>query len=174
MARFARIADDVVAEIIVLPDGIEPSAAFHPDVAAELHPCSAEVAEGWTFDGSAFAGPAVPPPTKADLKAYAASRRWAVETGGISVAGAAIQTDRASQAMITGAFAYAQVNPSASIAYKAADGFVTLSAAEVAAIANAVGAHVQDCFAVEASVVDAIDAGSITTIAEIDGVSWPA
>ena len=108
------------------------------------------------------------------LKAYAANKRWEKETGGITVSGAAIQTDRASQAMITGAFAFAQTNPSASIAFKAEGGFVMLAAAEVEAIANAVGAHVQACFAAEAAIVGAIEAGAITSIAAIDGANWPA
>lgn len=114
------------------------------------------------------------PPSAEVLKAYAADKRWQIETGGISVAGAAIQTDRASQAMITGAFAYAQANPSASIAYKTEGGFVMLSAAEIEAIANAVGAHVQACFAAEAAIVAAIEAGAITSFAAIDGADWPA
>lgn len=174
MARYARITDGVVDEIITCADGVDPATILHPEVAASLHPCGGEVAEGWVFDGSSFAAPVVPPPTKADLKAYAASKRWEIETGGITVAGAAIQTDRASQAMITGAFAYAQPNPTASIAYKAAGGFVMLAAAEVEAIANAVGAHVQACFAAEAAIVGAIEAGAITTFAAIDGADWPA
>jgi hypothetical protein len=174
MARYARISDGVVAEIIGLADGLEPAAAFHSDVASTMHPCGAEVGEGWTFDGSSFSAPVQAPPDKATLKTYAASKRWQIETGGITVAGAAIQTDRASQAMITGAFAYAQANPSASIAYKAAAGFVMLAAAEVEAIANAVGAHVQASFAAEAAIVAAIEAGAITSFAAIDGADWPA
>mgnify|MGYP001053494492 CR=1 FL=1 len=173
MARYARISDGVVAEIIGLADGLQPAAAFHPDFASTLHSCGDEVGEGWSFDGSSFSAPVVAPPDKASLKAYAASKRWQVETGGITVADAAIQTDRASQAMITGAFAYAQANPAASIAYKTAEGFVTLAAAEVEAIANAVGAHVQASFAAEAAIVGAIEAGAITTFAAIDGADWP-
>lgn len=114
------------------------------------------------------------PPSAEVLKAYAAGKRWRIETGGIAVAGASIQTDRASQAMITGAFAFAQANPSASIAYKTEGGFVMLAAAEVAAIANAVGAHVQACFSAEAAISAAIDAGTITSFAAIEAADWPS
>ena len=88
----------------------------------------------------------------AALPAYAAGKRWLVETGGITVAGAHIQTDRDSQAMITGAYAYAQANPDATINYKAEGGFVALTAAQMTAIGLAVGAHVQACFAAEAAI----------------------
>lgn len=174
MARYARVADGAVAEILVLPDGLATSTLFAAEIASAIHACGEDVAEGWTFDGSGFAEPVDPTPSAGTLKAYAAAKRWQVETGGISVGGASIQTDRASQAMITGAFAYAQANPSASIAFKAGGGFVMLAAADVEAIANAVGAHVQACFAAEAAIVAAIEAGAITTFAAIDGADWPA
>jgi len=43
----------------------------------------------------------------------------------------------------------------------------------MAAIATAVGAHVQACFAAENAVQAAITAGTITTTAEIDAAAWP-
>lgn len=108
-----------------------------------------------------------------DLVAYAADKRWHVETGGITVGGALVDTSRDSQAMITGAYAYSQANPTEAINYKAASGWVTLDAATMAVIATAVGAHVQACFAVEAQVAVEIEAGTITTTAEIDAADWP-
>lgn len=103
-----------------------------------------------------------------DLVAYAAEARWRREVDGVTVAGAAIATDRESQAMIAGAHAYVQANPAATIKWKAEGGFVTLDSTAVTAIALAVGAHVQACFAAEADVLAAIEAGTITTPAEID------
>jgi hypothetical protein len=44
----------------------------------------------------------------------------------------------------------------------------------MAAIATAVGAHVQACFATEAAVDAEITAGTITTTAQIDAADWPA
>lgn len=76
--------------------------------------------------------------------------------------------------MITGAHAYALANPEATIAFKASGGFATLSSAQVIAIATAVGAHVQACFAAEAAINAAITAGTITDFAEIDAADWPA
>lgn len=107
------------------------------------------------------------------LLAYAADKRGRVETGGIVVNGAAIDTSRDSQAMISGAFAYSQANPDKLIKFKAASGWTTLDAATVAAIATAVGDHVQACFAAEEEVAAAIEAGAITSIEEIDAADWP-
>lgn len=109
----------------------------------------------------------------ARLAAYAADKRWRIETGGIVVNGAAIDTSRDSQAMISGAFAYSQANPDKLIKFKAATGWTTLDAATVAAIATAVGDHVQACFAVEEEVAAAIEAGTITSIEQIDAADWP-
>lgn len=119
---------------------------------------------------------AVDPETSAKrrLFAYAADKRWRVETGGITVNGVTIDTSRDSQAMITGAYAYSQAHPEGPIKFKAASGWVTLDAATMAAIATAVGAHVQASFSVEEAIDAAITAGTITSFAEIDAADWPA
>lgn len=126
---------------------------------------------GFAWDGQTASPPAPPP---VDLAAYAANKRWQVETGGITVNGATIDTSRDSQSMITGAYTYSQAHPEQTILFKAASGWVTLDAPTMAAIATAVGAHVQACFAAEAAVQAAISAGTITTTAEIDAAAWPA
>lgn len=113
-------------------------------------------------------------PTIAKLKAYAAAKRYAIETGGVTIDGVTVDTSRESQTMITGATAYVAANPDATITFKAVSGWVDLTAAQVTAIGAAVGAHVQACFTAEAAVDTAIDAGTITTTSEIDGYPWPA
>lgn len=120
---------------------------------------------GGTWDGEQFTSPIEEP---VDLPAYAASKRFEVETGGISFGGSTIATDRESQAMISGAFAYVQQSPEATIQWKSENGFVELDAASMTAIALAVGAHVQACFAKEAEVAAAIEAETITDTAGID------
>ena len=106
--------------------------------------------------------------TRDALLRYAADRRWRLETGGIEVAGVTVATDRGSQAMVAGAHAYLTQAREATIRFKALTGFVTLDAEAVTAVALAVGAHVQACFAIEADVLEAIEAGTITTTAAID------
>ena len=119
------------------------------------------------------------PPTKAALIAYAAAKRWEIETGGIVQAAARIDTSRESQSLIANAHAYVQASGAASVAYKAASGWVTLDAATITAVALAVGAHVQACFALENQIDTQIAAGTITTTAQIDDpttvalAAWP-
>jgi hypothetical protein len=168
MARYARIADGRVAEIVEL-DGVEPAQALHPDIAATIVPAGPQVAEGWTYVGGQFAPPEPPPPpTKGELIAYAADVRWRAETGGIEVGGQTIDTSRESQNMIAGADALAQADPEEPVDYKAASGWVTLDGATVHAVALAVGRHVRSCFRKEREVVAAIEAGAIASTAEID------
>lgn len=105
---------------------------------------------------------------KAALAAYAAARRYAVETGGITVNGQPIKTDRESQALITGAYNLSLAVPDTTIQFKTETSFVALSADDVKAIAIAVGQHVQAAFAKEAEVAAAINAGTITDTAGVD------
>ncbi|MFB2562419.1 DUF4376 domain-containing protein [Rhizobium sp. IMFF44] len=115
-----------------------------------------------------------PEPPPIDLYAYAASKRYAVETGGIVLNGMRVMTDRASQSLITGAYNYVQANPEIAVKFKTSGGFVELTAAQMTAIANAVGAHVQAAFAAEGEINQQIIAGTITTLAEIDAFGWPS
>lgn len=123
----------------------------------------------WLFDGATFAQPAADSYTKAQLSAYAAAKRYDKEVGGTTVNGHAYLSDRETQAKLTAAVLLCQVNPSATIKWKLADGsFIDLDAAGMTAVASAVGAFVQACFATEASVTAAIAAGTTTTLAQVD------
>lgn len=108
-----------------------------------------------------------------NLHDYAADKRWRVETGGITVGGVPVATDRESQSLITGAHAYVQINPGVTIKYKSGAGFIDLDAATVTAVATAVAAHVQACFAAEADLSAAITDGTITTTRQVDDWPWP-
>ena len=107
-------------------------------------------------------------PTPANLVAYAAAARYALETAGIMVGTSMIATDRDSQGLITGAYNYVLAKPDASIEFKGVSGWVTLTADQVQTIALAVGGRVQALFAAERQVDAAIQAGTITTTAQID------
>lgn len=112
-----------------------------------------------------------PPPrtldqAKADKLAALAAKRFVVETGGVTVAGTVVKTDRESQATLTGAWVRAQRNPAVSIQWKGAAGWVTVGAAEIEAMADAVGDHVQACFDHEKALADEIAA--LTTISAVD------
>ena len=109
-----------------------------------------------------------------DLYAYAAAKRYVVETGGILFNGMSVMTDRQSQSLITGAYNYVDANPDVTVQFKTASGFVELTSTQVRSVANAVASHVQASFAAEGAVNQAIIAGMITTTAEIDAFAWPS
>jgi len=167
---YARIDNGVVAEILRPVEGFEIAKCFHADIVAALVACGPDVEQGWTYDGVAFAAPVTPP---VDLVAYAANKRWRVETGGIMVGGMPVATDRESQSLITGAHAYVLANPDVTIKYKSGAGFVELDAPTVTSVATAVAAHVQACFAAEADVVAAIQRGGVLTLDDVDAWPWP-
>lgn len=105
---------------------------------------------------------------KARLLEHAAARRYEKEIGGVQALDTQIRTDRESQGLILGALALVQSDPEAVISFKTPDGFRKLGAAVVTDIAKAVGAHVQECFRLEASVVEQVAAGKIKTYEAVD------
>jgi hypothetical protein len=60
MQRFARVVGGIVAELIEIPaDGPPIEDLYHPDLVATCIevPEDSDVAEGWSWDGTAFAAP---------------------------------------------------------------------------------------------------------------------
>lgn len=109
----------------------------------------------------------------AELAAY----RYEREIAGITVNGASIETDRASQALITGAWAIGQINPAVLIDWKTATGvWVQIDAATIAGIAGAVAAHVQACFSAERVHAEALAAlETAEAVAAYDlTTGWPS
>ena len=100
-----------------------------------------------------------------------AAARYTAETGGCSVDGVTIATDRGSQALLTAAVVSARLDPEFKTRWKCADGrFVTLDAFQLRAIGDAVIAHVEACFARESELCEQIDAA--TTPEELDAIRW--
>lgn len=100
-----------------------------------------------------------------------ADRRFQLETGGTTINGMKIVTERDSQALITGAAVQAILDPAYVLRWKTPAGFVELSATEVLGLASAVRAFVQACFDREADLLAAVDDGTIT--AEMLEEGWP-
>jgi hypothetical protein len=106
---------------------------------------------------------------KARLVSYAALARYAKEIGGTTIGGMQVATDRDSQAMVNGAFAAAKDDATFTTTWKAADGtWVPLDNATILAVGRGVKAHVNSCFATEASVSGQIASGAITTYDAVD------
>ncbi len=172
---FARVVDSVVVEIATIPDGLSLNDCFHADIAATFVTCDSTVEQGFAYSDGTFAAPVAAPITVADLTAYAAAKRYVVETGGYTYEGHRIATDRDSQSKIASvAIAATVVGSSFSTEWKCSDGtFFTLDQAAAIAMATAVMTFVSECFATEAATAAAIAAGTITEKAEIDAVAWP-
>ena len=128
----------------------------------------------WTGSGweKLAAAPEAEPAPAPDWPALIAARRWQVETGGTTVEGIQVNTERDSQALLTGAAFAASLDPAYQIKWKAATGFVDLTAQQIIGVASAVRAFVQACFNREAELLGAVADGSIT--AEILEEGWPA
>ena len=100
-----------------------------------------------------------------------AARRYQVETGGTTVEGVQVNTERDSQALLTGAAFAATLDPAYHIKWKAATGFVDLTGEQVIGLASQVRAFVQACFNREAELLGFVADGSIT--AEMLEEGWP-
>lgn len=120
---------------------------------------------------AALAGTPTPAPpglTPEQLAAYASAARYAKETGGITVNGLAIPTDDRAKLLLMGA---ANEMAATATAPFVLNGVVTtLTGAQFQAIYQAIVAHVQACFAAEATLLAGINAtpATITTTAQID------
>jgi hypothetical protein len=111
-----------------------------------------------------------PVPEPINLPAYAASRRYLREVGGITWEGHPISTDRESQnkllAEYVAVFTNQRIDPSY---WKMADGsFVPLTNTQMSALALAVKEHVRDAFFREGMTLGGISGGTITTTQQID------
>ena len=95
-----------------------------------------------------------------------ARTRYEHETGGTTVDGLPIATDRQSQALITGAFTAAKDAKETATAFsarwKTPSGWFDLDADQVIAMGRAVREHVQACFDREKELLDEVEAGTFT------------
>lgn len=167
---YARVVDGAVVEIWLSPgEDVTPVKAFHPDYPGHWHACGVDVEPGFQFTDGAFNPPVAEPKSMGELLAHAADLRWRKEVGGVLVGDVPVATDDRSKLMITGARVAAMADPDWSTEWHGADGATyPVDAVAMVAISDAVQAHVNDVFATFAAVKAAIEAGTITTTAEID------
>jgi hypothetical protein len=103
-------------------------------------------------------------------KAEIAAARYEAETAGIRYGDYEIATDRDSQSLITGAALAAIQDTSYTVRWKTRSGFITLTSGQILAAAQAVRAHVQECFDKEADLTAAIDEAE--SIAALENIVW--
>lgn len=104
------------------------------------------------------------------LQQYAAAKRWEREVGGMVWNGWPVLSDRESQSkIIAEAVAIEKGERIDGEPWKFADGeFRQLTNEQMDELAAAVRLHVRNSYGIEAQVLAAIDAGSISTEAQID------
>lgn len=113
---------------------------------------------------------------KAQLIDQLADYRNQQERGGTALNGSTIKTDPDSQAKVTGAKVFSDLNPGTTINWKTDDGsWILIDATTITAMAQAVGTHVQACFTQEFTLTNQINA--VTTIADLEAIDitagWP-
>lgn len=164
----------------------DPNERYHPDIAAFYDTDIPEgIVNGATQINGVWVNPAAPLPYVPDIPlamlkqqktAELAALRYEKEIAGITVNGAAIATDRTSQALVNGAYSYSLLNPAVHIDWKTASGaWAQIDAATISGIAGAVAAHVQACFSAERVHAEAIAAlETAEEVAAYDAsTGWP-
>lgn len=112
---------------------------------------------------------------KMRLRDQAAAARWKRTQSGVTLpSGVRIKTDETSKAKIDQALAMLEKGWTSAINWKVGTNeYATLDLAAMTGVAQAVAAYEQACFETEKSIIAEIEAGTITTVAQIDGYAWP-
>lgn len=100
-----------------------------------------------------------------------AETRYAHETKGIVVNGISINTERDSQALITGAALSALIDKEYVCRWKTPDGFVDLDSTLLLTISQEMRKYVQACFDREAFLIDCVASGTFND--EMLNEGWP-
>lgn len=163
---FPRVADDAfLAEWGVYPvKASSPENVTVDSIIAEINPVfsNGEWIQSWSVTEHE--------PSKEELIAYAKTKRWEHETGGINLNGISIATDSISQTKIIGARIAAESLENWSTVWDDSEGNRHIIDAEnMILISNAVHDHVNNCFLIYAGIANDIDAGLLTKRSEIDG-----
>jgi hypothetical protein len=91
---------------------------------------------------------------------------------GVQIYNATITTDRGSQAALNNANLALQSGAVQTVSWKALnETWLDLDATEMAAVVQAVTAHVQSCFTTEEQLVALVKAA--TTIEAVEAITWP-
>ena len=119
--------------------------------------------------------PEFPDPVWPDVMETIAATRYEHETGGTTVDGMHVATDRQSQSMISGAFGSAkdakETGEEFNLKWKAKNGWVNLDADQVIGMGRSVRQHVQACFDREKELTEAVEDGTFEESMLNEG--WP-
>jgi hypothetical protein len=102
-----------------------------------------------------------------------ASYRYDKEVGGVTVGGIPVATDRETQSKLIAARILAKEDANYSVDWKGTGGFVTLDAATIISVADAVATYVQACFTREKVLAQAISDAADPSAVDIT-TGWPS
>jgi hypothetical protein len=162
--NFATMQDLSLVTAGFPPDQLAGSAAHNnPDNTATLtYPTSLD---------SVFAGD-LTPYIKQSLSLYNTASRYRLASGGVivqSLSAIPFLTDPTTRNTVNSAYQYGQSNPGHITNWKMSDGtFIQLSVAQMTTLNNTMTTFVQTCFTKESTNLASINAGSMTTLAQID------
>lgn len=150
---WARIESNTVNELTA----IDPEGRYHPSLIWVK--CPEDVRQGWTYSDGVFSPPASAAVTLEQVKDAVTYKRWEVETGGVTLpTGVHVATGIDDQNRITSVITNAELAGVEVVDFKAASGWVSITVAELKAVAAAIALHVQQCFTAERVHHEAIDA----------------
>lgn len=143
-----------------------------------LEPFAAALA-AWSAAVEAADGVTVPVDELLSLRqakwAALAVIRAQAEVAGVMVGSTQVKTDPESQMKVTGAFVAITGGLIPNVTWKGANGWTTLGAPEITAIATAVSAHVRKCYTVERAVFEQIGAAAAQDVQAFDvHAAWAA
>jgi hypothetical protein len=114
------------------------------------------------------------PVGKSELAAYAADKRWRIVSAGIAVGGLQVPGDDVAQTRLNLARDRLKSGElTEPLTYTIGLINVPLTLAMLDAIVPALAQMTQAAFAVQGSLVTAINAGTVTTYEQIDAAAWP-
>lgn len=155
--------DPLAQEVVALPPAPDTDGVWHQD-----------------FEVRSMPGEAIERALQADkdhLLAAATARRWAVETGGVTLAGGVrVGTTIDDQNRITSVIANGQLAGVTVVDFKAAGGWVTLKLDDLRGIAAAIAQHVQACFSAERAhhaAITALETRQAAASYDVDQ-GWPS
>lgn len=168
--KLARIANRTIAEFPLPAANCSLEESFHPDFIASLVEVPNGAQIGWIEENGVFAAPPAQAPAKSNLVTYAAHLRWRREQSGAIWNGWPIHTDDRSQGKYLSEIQAIALNVRVDgDPWKFADGeFRPVSNSDFPQLAIAAREHVRTMFGIESMVLAEIEAGTITTTAEID------
>lgn len=115
-----------------------------------------------------------PPPTIAELVAYADAKINAIREAGVTINGVKVETTIKGMTLLGGSVQRAKENPEAICNWTVSpDEEIDLDAPTVIALGLAVGDWINAGYAALRAVYAAIKAGTITTYEDVDAAAWP-